>query len=563
MHLFRLLVVEDEAIIRNGLTRQIPWPTYGFEAVGEAADGAEGLRLARRLHPDVVLTDIRMPGMDGIELMRRLRRLLPDVRIVVLSGYGDFEYAQKAIEYGASAYLLKPTSDAAFSSAFAKLHAEMEKERERRAQVRELRDKLFEDLVTGRYTDEDRPRIERILAETGVRADDRFALLKVRLEFPEGRPIPRDLLRDVRLCLPAAGEEAVDAIDIDPDPVYTVILEWRPDGRPRDERREEARIEAVAQRLREALRERLAEEDAADGTIGMGASAVHAGIYEFRRCYYEAAIALGYRFFLGPQAQTLHLYRGTGAPPCAPPAVPAAADGGKPLSNPCDENESRIQEALAEAVLSLNLKGALAAVDRHFDRLRAIGNPDPEFLYLKTLELLLSAANRIRERSHDVRDLFYSEAATALRPLLVAANAAGTREKMALLVEEMIRRVAEKDREKQGAAGGIEQVKAYIREHCGRRLPLEEAAHVLFMNPTYFSSYFRQKTGTTYIEFVTSVRIARARELLRDPDIRVYEVANRVGYEDFRHFSRIFRRHVGVGPIEYRDRILGRKTPPA
>ena len=108
METYRVLLVDDEEEIREGISRKIDWASLGFELVGEAENGAEALELCEQLRPDVVLTDIKMPFIDGLELCRRLRTQLPAARTVVFSGFDDFEYARQAISMNVSEYILEP-----------------------------------------------------------------------------------------------------------------------------------------------------------------------------------------------------------------------------------------------------------------------------------------------------------------------------------------------------------------------------------------------------------------------------------------------------------------------
>jgi len=121
MELYKLLVVEDEAIIRRGLVHTISWESVGFRVIADAADGKKALKCIELEQPDVILTDIRMPIMDGLELMSIVNERYPQIRQVVLSGYGDFSYAQHAIQCGVLAYILKPTKDEEIYQAFQKV----------------------------------------------------------------------------------------------------------------------------------------------------------------------------------------------------------------------------------------------------------------------------------------------------------------------------------------------------------------------------------------------------------------------------------------------------------
>ena len=125
--MLKIIIAEDEEIIRQGLVRTLPWSDYNAEIVGEAADGKEALSLIRRIHADVVITDIRMPRLSGLELARILHESGSSPRIIFLTSYADFTYAQQAIRLGAADYLLKPVDEAELAKVLAGISAEKEK----------------------------------------------------------------------------------------------------------------------------------------------------------------------------------------------------------------------------------------------------------------------------------------------------------------------------------------------------------------------------------------------------------------------------------------------------
>ena len=112
--MLKVFLVEDETVIREGLRDRIPWEQYGYRFVGEAADGEVALPLIRKTRPDVLITDIKMPFMDGLTVCKLVKKELPDIKIVILSGYDDFNYAKQAINIGVEDYLLKPITKNAF-----------------------------------------------------------------------------------------------------------------------------------------------------------------------------------------------------------------------------------------------------------------------------------------------------------------------------------------------------------------------------------------------------------------------------------------------------------------
>jgi two-component system, response regulator YesN len=128
---YSILVVEDEPLIRENLVKKLRGSCPEFEVVGEAADGREAQEMAAELHPDVLLTDIRMPVLDGIGLIRELYYSHPDMKVIILSGYDEFSYARSAIEFGVKDYLLKPVSAEDLRAALSRLAVQMDAEQER------------------------------------------------------------------------------------------------------------------------------------------------------------------------------------------------------------------------------------------------------------------------------------------------------------------------------------------------------------------------------------------------------------------------------------------------
>ncbi len=127
--MLKVLIVEDEKRIREGLVATMPWASMGYEVAGSASNGLDALDLLRRLEPEVMITDIRMPKMDGLSLLRQARMESPALRVLILSGYDEFEYARQALKYGASDFLVKPVREEELSEALRKIRESVEAER--------------------------------------------------------------------------------------------------------------------------------------------------------------------------------------------------------------------------------------------------------------------------------------------------------------------------------------------------------------------------------------------------------------------------------------------------
>ncbi len=130
--MLKIFLVEDESIVREGLRDNIPWQQYGYKFVGEASDGEMALPLIQKTRPDVLLTDIRMPFMDGLSLSRIVHQEFPETKIIIISGYDDFEYARQAISLGVEQYLLKPITRATLQKELTELRMKIENEQEQK-----------------------------------------------------------------------------------------------------------------------------------------------------------------------------------------------------------------------------------------------------------------------------------------------------------------------------------------------------------------------------------------------------------------------------------------------
>ena len=155
----KVLLVDDEQIIRRGIRTFIPWEELGCSLAGEASDGFEALSLMEEIGADIVITDIRMPGMDGLKLAGELERSYPKCRVIILTGYGDFEYARQAIKYNVADYLLKPVGEEELTEVLKKTVRILEQQAEELRNTCQMREMISENL------DEIRKRILEDLAQ--------------------------------------------------------------------------------------------------------------------------------------------------------------------------------------------------------------------------------------------------------------------------------------------------------------------------------------------------------------------------------------------------------------
>ena len=145
----KIFLVEDESVVREGLRDNIPWEQFGYQFVGEAGDGEMALPLIRKTKPDVLITDIKMPFMDGLTLSHIVGQEFPEMKIIIISGYDDFEYARQAIKVGVEQYLLKPITRRNLQKALTEVKEKVESEQEQKNYMNKFRDErhYYEQLV--------------------------------------------------------------------------------------------------------------------------------------------------------------------------------------------------------------------------------------------------------------------------------------------------------------------------------------------------------------------------------------------------------------------------------
>ena len=142
----KVFLVEDEMVIRNGIVKSINWEKEGYRLVGEASDGELAYPMILKEKPDILLTDIKMPFMDGLELSRLVKQELPNTKILIFSGYDEFEYAKEAIRIGVTEYLLKPVSSEQLLEVMRRISKQIEQDREEREMLRQYQEDMKENV---------------------------------------------------------------------------------------------------------------------------------------------------------------------------------------------------------------------------------------------------------------------------------------------------------------------------------------------------------------------------------------------------------------------------------
>jgi Response regulator containing CheY-like receiver domain and AraC-type DNA-binding domain len=501
--LYSILVVDDEREIRRGIVDSINWAELGFYVVGEAENGIQAVTLIEESRPDVVLSDIRMPGIDGIELMQFVRENYPDTAFAVLSGYSDFEYMKSAIAYDVVTYLLKPTDLSAFESAFHEMKARLDKRRKEKRRLAEssahLRDSLLTQLVQGRASE--MPEALALLEKEGLTGG--FCGAKVVAaspsaqwfekhgqQWPNIRRVIVSLMNGAKLC------EGVFFL-YDHRNICGILQlgdkEWG----------------EIAPGFKERLRTQLNIGDMLFSNQAFGVHDAH-GLHS---AYEAACLALD---VLPIKSEAVLV------------ALPSVS---QMISMIADRDEQRLESHL-DALL-LNAAHKMCEVNmlcmrflfRLSDGAKSAGVRLPKIL---------------QEQGYSLENVYHIPAISGKKGfILYCAN----------LVFQAAEGLLAPDSNEKLANDVFETINELF---CSDQLSLGLVARKLKRSEAYVSRCFKEVSGLSFVQFVRQRRMEKAMQLLRETPMWVYEVAQSVGYSDTSTFMKVFKSYVGKPPAEYR-----------
>lgn len=536
MNLYRILLVDDEEEVRKAIIRNIEWEKLGFQMAQDAENGEDALEKIEQLKPDVIMTDIRMPYMDGLTLTKRIRQKYPSMKILIFSGYDDFEYAQQAIKLNVTEYILKPVNVEELTGILNRVRENLDEEIAQRRDVSMLRRRylsslpiirelFLNDLVQGNVEEADIcPKLEEygvdilnarkltaavvsLEPEERLKGRDSSPLQQERKLIPISvRGLVEDRLRDYfrfTSFISAGGITFIAAID--QDSTQTGLIDLLADAC-----KEVQRILGITV------------------TIGVGYSTQRPE--RIGESYQSAVDALGYKAIVG-----------TGGTIYINDMEPVSR--GKLQLNPKDEAEleNRIKfgtpETIGEAVREI--AGRMEDTRAHASQYQVY-----------RFSLINCIMRLMQQYDMDLRQIFDAEGDV----IRLMGSGHGREEfpvwltRVACRMNEFINR-----RRDNTARQVIEEAKQYIQDHYQEPdLSVEMVCRQLHMSPAYFSTIFRKETGKTCVAYLTDVRLNRAVELLNQTSDKTYVIARKVGYQEQNYFSYVFKKKFGVSPTKYR-----------
>ncbi|PZD93222.1 DNA-binding response regulator [Paenibacillus sambharensis] len=519
--MYKVLLVDDERIILDGISAIVNWASCGTRLIGTARNGIEAKASIERERPDIIITDIKMPGMDGLQLIEQVKEADPDMEFIMLSGFSDFDYARTAMRYGVKDYLLKPCNEQTIEDALKEAAGRLSRKQSKEAFIQKTeeelkrvlphaREQFLKELVTNRtYGRRDWDNFRRLFNIPVEHDKVRLLLLQIEGEYEFEhifalKNIAQDLLGEQVLLLSTTiGKQVLLLIrDMsETDLLYALVAEIRGTFR------RYYKLEATA-----------AVSDPDDIT---GA----------RRMYRDTLECLEHRFYLGEGSLI----------------TKQDIDAGPGRS---DDDFIYDEEQLCLYVKSGHWEDAERELSHVFETLSQL-RLETAVTKSYVIPIYVACArqgepSRIHERLKGLAVLDELDTLQAIREFMFQS------------IREVCTANYERHRNKHSDM--VNRMISCILENLGEsRLSLHwVASEILFMNPDYLGKLFKKETGEKFSNYVTRLRMEKAVELIAEADdVKVYELADRLGYGDNpQYFSQVFKKHTGCSPSDYKKTLI-------
>ena len=533
MSLYRIMLVDDEEEVRKAMIRQMDWEQLGFTVAGDAENGRDALEKLEQLEPDVVMTDIRMPYMDGLALTARIREKYPSVKILIFSGYDDFEYAQQAIKLHVTEYILKPVNSQELAEILQRIRISLDEEIEQRRNINTLREnylgslpilrEMFLNNLVSRTADVDT--VVPKLREYGIDILDARKWLAAVIHVEKMERSEDQVLSQHQELIPISVKKLVedhlkpycrfavfDSIEgitviaaVDQDNTQTGLINLLND---------------ICRESRRFLEVTI--------TVGVGHSC--GTLQEISRSYQTAVDALGYRAIVG-SGKTIYI---NDVEPVSRGKLQLDAKGEAELV-------SAIKFGPAELIGTV-IQGLISRMDDVRVHARQYQ------VYM--LSIVNCVIRLMQQYDLDMGEMFGDQ--TPYGEILAGIH---RREEVAAWLIPVACRMNEAlNRERDNTTRKvILEAREYIQDNYSNpELSVEMLCRHLHMSPAYFSTVFKKETGQTYINYLTEVRLEKAVELLNTTEDKTYVIAQKVGYQEQNYFSYVFKKKYGISPTRYR-----------
>ncbi len=533
--MLKVFLVEDEIVVREGIRNNINWEKYGFIYSGDASDGELALPMIRKIKPDLLITDIKMPFMDGLALIELVRKELPATKIVIISGYDDFSYAQQAIRMGVEQYLLKPIAKEKMVETLIALNNKIQTERQQQQYLEKFekeareyetfaRRRFFEKIVIGGLSVLE---ISETAKNMGIDINSPFynvVLFSLNStgyngSTPESYTLLVAAVQDnVRQYIVSRPEFNLFRWNVT---TYAVLVNGAKDD-----------IDKRTQGCIENIQNRCATSGGdVDWYIARGTAVSR--LSTIPSCFAEASRILSYRYL------------------CPDEHILSEESIRSIRKSSCSKEDIDNKEICQERIINFLSSGAVEEIDSFIDQLLQNSKEEsvPSHLFCRYLTMTVYFAateylDSIGCRSESFGPLEF-------RPNNNLSTPDEVRQYARRVMEQAIELRDSESKKQQRDL--LTQAIGFINENYSEEsVSLDAVAREVNISPNYFSAMFSQEVGQTFVEYLTGKRISEAKQMLRKTEKRSSEIAFAVGYKDPHYFSFVFKKVLGCTPSEYR-----------
>lgn len=508
----KILLVEDEYIVRKGIIKTVDWDSIDCEVIGEASDSEEAIEMIKELSPDIIITDICMKEIDGIEMLKILKKNEIEVKSIILSGYTDFEYAKSAMELGVRHYLLKPIESEKLIDAILSVKSEIQKEKK-------LTNRATRQQIALRKLLEDEDSIELIESMGIVIPAERFLVANIRIEkgYEEGS--------DVSLKYTTELLECVDYfLGIDMHYAFSILVGDRNVVLIIFERNGKMSEDEILKNIKEQFGLKTGKR------LSVGISRVESNINCIHELYNQTCTALNSKNSFDSNGLIYY------------DDVKMLEDRFEPIFS--EDEKAEVLDAIEVNAIEKVQK----ILKSTFESLGKYSTVDIESVKDTLIELAVMMVKQSTKNLEEMQVVFGRkiQPATEIAQLENVAD-------IELWFDEFLKslRAHHQFIDVNKFSSLVRDVCIYIMQNYSNKLNVDTLAKQFFVSEGHLMRIFKKETNMTVIEFITEYRIYIAQNMLRDKNNKIYDVSRRVGYDDAKYFSKVFKKVTGEPPNQF------------
>lgn len=527
--MYSVFAVDDESIVLEGIRSKIDWEGNGFNFAGEATDGEIALSMLQELKPDILITDIKMPFMDGLQLSEAIKRTQPWIKIIILSGHDEFDYAKKAISIGIEDYLLKPFTPDELLISLKKTAAQIDKERKQLSDISKLREELKsnETLIKKEFLNNlvhgsvDTNTVMQKSSELGMNLISRYyKILISRIESRTGNSQAQQEACSLLNSYSAAWDQAVSFFH------HSNLLVCIFKGASEKE------LEDNIYHAAETIGHIATKNEECTVLTAIGKTVEH--LSQLSISYEDAKHILELGGNPGEVSENLN-------------RIISSDDLQNTNLGLLDLKEN---DPLVDRLKYAGQNDISAIIEESMALIRNNPGQFKVFASYLLVDLIIAVSKLVEKLGGNIKELYPEILQRTYVDIAVSDE-----EKFTKTLEEVLHFALNfRDSKMTGKYGDvILKAKRFIEEnYADQNTTLTTVAEAVALSPNHFSTIFSQECKTTFIEYLTNVRLEHAKRLMRETDMKGYDIAYDCGFSDPHYFSYIFKKNTGLSPREYK-----------